>query len=878
MAKCILLGSGGSSIDEDILTATPPKVIKSLTFLGAGSDEPQTGTLEINYANIAVGVTILGKTGTYTGKGNAGPKQVLIGYTASNNNTSNFNGELLNRGTLNNTNVAINYNKTLEAGYYSSIKVTQNLSIWQAPSNSAGVITAYGGVSNGRVIDDSTRGRGIAVKIQNNARLMGANWVFLAMPDIKPENIRSGISIFGIEGTAKSPFPDSDVLLYDAGTWMNDAIHGASIRCIEFYESYPNGNTTWQAEHNDYVNDGNTVPGSTVTNERYDKGELYTESNYYSSPEIKATYNGEGGEDYYVYGYLDDFGRWRNENGTIYNRFSSSPGYRIFLDVPVSSGIKKGQARIDCFYPGDNPLHDPLIGKSLQGYMLDNSFKYYKCSGPNGLYYQNQFTFKYYTKVDKDDPEFPIADYTGLRYKDIYQTARRAGFYVYMDHRHRHYVQEWDTMVDLNDPIDIIKYAKFRMNYYLVWNHCNAGTAASYSKYSYNMVCVLTILREYYDADRGRTRTESKSVKMYLGEANVAWDDRHSENGVTELNCPGYLVVYSREVAIPDITVDRTENSKYYLHLHFYGENDGDKVNTPFKAKLIVTGLKLVPGEKCYVDPDTLKPYDSSTQTSNGYINGVRQYTYTFTDPITVENNAIYYDKYGRKDAYSNPASNTGHCPWFEGYDGKLDPFVLYKNGNEFFLENKTKASSAKEVVLEKRFIPSKKGKLYRVVEFYTYVYRESEYSREMGVYYDVNFYACNGYNSMEKIEPLYIDMATNKIYSYIKIVGEITVYWGGRRYNVSIDFDQSTLAKKTVGKVYRVYMISASTYLPDIFNFTINYNKDIIAYSLNTNAQKKIFYGYMKCTGNGSTFEYVKSWDYPTPEDNHIAYRVYEM
>ena len=130
----------------------------------------------------------------------------------------------------------------------------------------------------------------------------------------------------------------------------------------------------------------------------------------------------------------------------------------------------------------------------------------------------------------------------------------------------------------------------------------------------------------------------------------------------------------------------------------------------------------------------------------------------------------------------------------------------------------------------------------------------------------------------MEKIEPLYIDMATNKIYSYIKIVGEITVYWGGRRYNVSIDFNQSTLARKTVGKVYRVYMISASTYLPDIFNFTINYNEDIIAYSLNTNAQKKIFYGYMKCTGNGSTFEYVKSWDYPTPEDNHIAYRVYEI
>ena len=423
MAKCILLGSGGSSIDEDVLTATPPKVIKSLTFLGAGSDEPQTGTLEINYANIAVGVTILGKTGTYTGKGNAGPGQVLTGYTASNKDISNFTGTLPNKGLLNDTNVTINYSKTLDTGYYSSIKVTQNLSIWQAPSNSAGVITAYGGANNGVVINDQTRGRGIAVRIQNNARLMGANWVFLAMPNIKPENIRSGISIFGIEGTAKSPFPDSDVLIFDNGTWMNDAIHGAKIECIEFYESYPNGNRSWEQDHSEYVNYGNSVGGSGVANGRYDDWNLYTEYASYSSGEQLYAYCGDGYEEEYGYGYIDNFGRWRDEDGIIYPKFKEAPGYKIFLQVKDIPGLKNGQKRIDCVYPGDSVTYDPLIGKNLPGFMLDNSYNFYRCYSPysGGLYPQSDYEFRYYIKVYKDSDPFPMAHYTGLRYRDIYQ-------------------------------------------------------------------------------------------------------------------------------------------------------------------------------------------------------------------------------------------------------------------------------------------------------------------------------------------------------------------------------------------------------------------------------------------------------------------------
>lgn len=871
MAKCVLLGCGGSSIDEDLLTATPPKVIKSLTFVGHGSDEPQVGTLEIDYSNIAIGVTILGKSGTYTGKGNAEAAQVLKSYTASNKYTSNFVGTLPNQGSLNDK-APINYSKTLSAGYYSSIKVSQNLNKWECPSSDSGVISAYGGVTNGKIYDDPTRGRGLLVKVMNNARLINANWVFLSMPDLKPENIRSGITIYGVEGTAKSPFPDGDILLYDAGTWMNDAIHGADIVCKEIYESYPNGNTYWEADHSEYVNYGNTVGGAGVTNERWDRWELYTESNSYSSPMKVYQFNGYGGEVYYKYGYLDDYGRWRDDNGVIYYKFSDTPGYRIFLDVPASSGVKRGQARINCIAPGDSITRDPLIGKKLQGYMLNNSHNFYKCNGPYGLYSQDQFTFKYYTKVGNDEPQYPDGNYTGLRYRDIYQTARRAGFYAYVDHSSRHYVDEWDTFVDLRDNIDVTKYAKIAVNGYLVWNHCNAGVAYSYSKYSYNIICSVVITRKYYDEQRGIERSETAQDKLYLGQANIKWDDQHSENGVTELNCPGPLEVHSGYCNIPKITIDRTGKSKYYIRLHFWGENDGGSstVSTPFKAKLIITGIKLVPGEKVYTDPNTLIPYESVNKKRN-YSTG--DYEYIPGQKVTVENNAIYWEGNASESSYRS----YGYCGWFEGYNGKLDPFVIYKNNNEYYL-TRNSVKKKTDVEFTNRFIPYKPGKLYKVIEVVSYLYRAATgYSAaKYNTYTTKNFYICKGYNLMEKVEPLYIDVDTGKVYSYIKVLRVKESTWS-RYYKLSIDFSQSTLANKTPGVVYRVYAVkNDNDYLNKIFGLAINYDDEVVATYLSNLTTG--FYGYMKCNSNRTTFEYVKGWEYPVPEDNPIAYRVYEL
>ena len=41
----LLMMSGGDSTDYDALTAKPENVVSGNVFMGAGSDEPQTGTL-----------------------------------------------------------------------------------------------------------------------------------------------------------------------------------------------------------------------------------------------------------------------------------------------------------------------------------------------------------------------------------------------------------------------------------------------------------------------------------------------------------------------------------------------------------------------------------------------------------------------------------------------------------------------------------------------------------------------------------------------------------------------------------------------------------------------------------------------------------------
>ena len=67
--------------------------------------------------------------------------------------------------------------------------------------NTGDVISAVG--NNGFAWDDTTganRGRGIVTRIPNGHFIQGANYVFLPAPFVRSENIRAGVTMFGIPG------------------------------------------------------------------------------------------------------------------------------------------------------------------------------------------------------------------------------------------------------------------------------------------------------------------------------------------------------------------------------------------------------------------------------------------------------------------------------------------------------------------------------------------------------------------------------------------------------------------------------------------------------------------------------------------------------
>lgn len=226
MAKALIsLGGGTGGVDMDALTATKDKVLdiepfgkgNGYIFYGSGSDEPQSGILKIDPVATAYGVTVGDTVGTYTGKGTAGPKQVLQSsginntgtkYTASNSSRSNFPGEMVNYGTTTNT-LDFNGTITLPEGYYSKVSISQSIALWKPAADQGDRLSPYAGYNSGKCTtwnetDGARRGLGLIVPAPNNAYITGANWVFAPEPNLIPENIREGINIYGLVGTFKA--------------------------------------------------------------------------------------------------------------------------------------------------------------------------------------------------------------------------------------------------------------------------------------------------------------------------------------------------------------------------------------------------------------------------------------------------------------------------------------------------------------------------------------------------------------------------------------------------------------------------------------------------------------------------------------------------
>lgn len=90
------------------------------------------------------------------------------------------------------------------------------------------VITALGG--EGFAWDDiyAGRGRGIVMKIPNKRFIQDANYVFLASPNLYPQNIRAGVSINGVVGTM--PDYSTGRTVFNVATFDNVLVSGVATK------------------------------------------------------------------------------------------------------------------------------------------------------------------------------------------------------------------------------------------------------------------------------------------------------------------------------------------------------------------------------------------------------------------------------------------------------------------------------------------------------------------------------------------------------------------------------------------------------------------------------------------------------------------------
>lgn len=175
MARAIWLPGGGGA-DLDVVTADAGDVLAGKVIVGPDG-EPLTGTLALS--------------------GNASDGQVLSGQTYYNTDAkTKRTGTMPNRGAVNQS-LAINGSYTIPAGFHNgSGKVTQSV-------KTKGAQTYTPGTTN--------------QTIAAGQYLTGAQTI-KGDPNLRPENIKKGVSIMGITGTWEG-YVTSPLYLYNKGMW-----------------------------------------------------------------------------------------------------------------------------------------------------------------------------------------------------------------------------------------------------------------------------------------------------------------------------------------------------------------------------------------------------------------------------------------------------------------------------------------------------------------------------------------------------------------------------------------------------------------------------------------------------------------------------------
>lgn len=192
MAMGIWLPGGGGA-DLDVVTADAGDVLAGKVIVGPDG-EPLTGTLALS--------------------GNASDGQVLSGQTYYNTDAkTKRTGAMPNRGAVNQS-LAINGSYTIPAGFHNgSGKVTQSV-------KTKGAQTYTPGTTN--------------QTIAAGQYLTGAQTI-KGDPNLRPENIKKGVSIMGITGSFEG-WVSSPLNLFNSGSWGGGQ---SGYTVVEGLGSYP---------------------------------------------------------------------------------------------------------------------------------------------------------------------------------------------------------------------------------------------------------------------------------------------------------------------------------------------------------------------------------------------------------------------------------------------------------------------------------------------------------------------------------------------------------------------------------------------------------------------------------------------------------------
>lgn len=189
------------------------------------------------------------------------------------------------------------------------------------------VISAYdNNVNDGFAWDDTYagRGRGIVVHIPNGAYIQGANYVFLASPNLYPQNVVKNVNINGVTGTR-------DYIDLISPTWLSDATLNLQVNTVEKEIHIPNKFPQYNGLFLKVIIWGSTLDG------------YYKDSNGGACPCVLAVTNWDGGANFTIkvgaamfYGTLERQGSGFND---FKLRYRGSTAFNLSLNFLITQGF-----------------------------------------------------------------------------------------------------------------------------------------------------------------------------------------------------------------------------------------------------------------------------------------------------------------------------------------------------------------------------------------------------------------------------------------------------------------------------------------------------------------------------------------------------------